>query len=61
MSYNYKDHVYKKHTVTAADLAIIYADYPLAIAKLCDEHIDRSGALLGVVRSKNLENKGLKT
>lgn len=58
MSYNYKDHVHTKHEVTAIQLAEIYADHPLAIAKLCDEHIDRRGSLLGVVREINRAKKG---
>lgn len=31
-------------------LVKLYADAPEAVAKLCDEELDRSGALLGRVR-----------
>jgi len=32
-------------------LARLYKDAPAAVAKLCDEELDRSGALLGRVRA----------
>lgn len=34
-------------------LAACYATDPATIARLCDEHLDRSGALLGRVRNRH--------
>lgn len=33
-----------------AGLVALYRDHPAAVAKVCDETIDRSGALLGEIR-----------
>ena len=35
----------------AKKLAPIYKEHRLAVARVCDEVLDRSGALLGYVRS----------
>jgi len=36
----------------AKELAPIYKDHYVAVARVCDEVLDRSGALLGYVRSE---------
>jgi hypothetical protein len=40
----------KNRKEIAKELAPIYKDHPLAVARVCDEVLDRSGALLGYVR-----------
>ncbi len=49
-----------EYKVTLDQLAKIYnrdSHHALAIANLCDEHLDKSGALLGYVRDKARELK----
>lgn len=41
----------KRRLELVAALAAVYEDHPVAIAELCDKHLDRRGALLGRVRS----------
>ena len=43
----------------ADDLAKIYVKHPLAVAKVCDKCLDRSGGLLGIVRDKAIAIRAL--
>lgn len=48
------------HKRLLTGLAEVYINYPLAIACLCDDHIDKSGALLGEVRGYAIEARASK-
>lgn len=41
-----------ERAITVKQLAVIYKKHPVAIADLCDEVLDKSGALLGYVRNE---------
>jgi hypothetical protein len=47
-----------RECITAEKLAPFYRASPQTIAALCDELIDRSGALLGRVRARSAAKKG---
>ncbi len=52
--------MWRRYTVTLDQLAKVYArdsHCALAIAQLCDDHIDKSGELLGYVRDRATEIK----
>lgn len=56
--YNYNDHRRDSYTVTPETLAKVYKQstgFAAVIGELCDNHLDKSGALLGVVRSMAME------